>query len=453
MKCLIHPIKTAVILFLMFSTLGLGYRKEIKAPVVPIEHWTLPNGANIYYVPSHQLPIVDLGIIIDGGSNQDGAQSGIANMTMHMIGEGTNTMDADTIAENFDKVGAIFNAQIQRDHTAFSLRSLSDKQYFQPAMNTFSAILLHPQLTPKSLDRIKNQTLQDIDSQEQTPREIANNILYEALYNKTPYSHHPLGKASVIKALKSPDLMAFYKRFYVGKNTTLILVGDLSKKQAKQIARSLLTPLPAGEKAPKVPTPKTPSSGHLIHSLFPTTQTTVRMGQLGLAPNDPDYYALKVGNYIFGEGPLVSRLFKEVREERGLSYNVKSYFYPLKEAGTFIISLETRNNKAPEAIKVVRKTLKGFLEEGPSMEEIEGAKQHLISAFPLNLKSNRAILDKVAHIAFYQLPLNFISTYQQSISTVDKQAIMNAFHRHLIPSQLITVMVGPSSPAPRDKHG
>lgn len=447
-------VKTGLTLIILLCTLPLAYGDAIKAPAIPIEHWTLSNGIQVYFVRSTQLPMVDIRVIVDAGSNRDHGQLGIANMTMAMIGEGTSTMDTDTIAEAFDNVGAVFSSDTQRDHSTFSLRSLSDKRYLNPALHTFSAILLDPELSPKSFVRIKNQILQSIHSQQQSPSRVATHLFYQQLYKNTPYSHDPLGRVSTLTPLQFSDLLTFYNRFYVGKNITLVIVGDLSKKQAQQRSQTLLGSLTAGEKAATFPLIETTAKGHVIRAPFPATQTTIRMGQLGIAPHDPDYYALKVGNYIFGGGPLVSRLFNEVRERRGLSYSIGSSFTVLKEKGPFVIGLQTRNDKATEAVNVVKRTLQRFVAEGPTEEEIKAAKHHLISAFPLSLKNNSDILDNVTNMAFYQLPLTFLNTYQQHMGEVDKKAITNAFQRHMISSQLITIMVGPeSSLSSSIKHG
>lgn len=450
MNAILNPIKLSLVL--LACLVPFAYGDPIKAPTIPIEHWTLSNGIQVYFVPSPQLPIVDITVMVDAGSNRDKAQPGIANMTMAMIGEGTSTMDTDTIAEQFDNVGALFSSGTQQDQSMFNLRSLSDKRYLNPALRTFSAILLDPELSPKSFTRIKSHIVQSIQQQQQSSHSVATQAFYKHLFKNTPYSHQPLGAVATVNSLQFSDLLNFYNRFYVGKNITLVMVGDLSKKRAHSLSQALLGSLTAGEKAAPLPPIQSTGRGHLVHISFPATQTTIRMGQLGIAPHDPDYYALQVGNYIFGGGLLVSRLFNEVRERRGLSYSIGSHFRILKERGPFVIGLQTRNDKAPEAVKVVKNTLQHFIAKGPTDEEMDAAKYHLISAFPLSLKSNSDILDKVATIAFYQLPLDFLSSYQQHIHDVTKETALNAFKRHVIPSQLITVMVGPSSSAPTH-HG
>ncbi|MHA7840937.1 MAG: M16 family metallopeptidase [Gammaproteobacteria bacterium] len=448
----LHIIIPLIIFSLIVGVAPLSYSDTVKAPTIPIQHWMLSNGVNVYFVSSTQLPMVDITVMINAGSNRDQTQPGVANMTMSMIGEGTSTMDTDTIAERFDNVGALFSSDIQRDYSTFSLRSLSDKSYLKPAIHTFSAILLDPELSPKSFLRIKKQTIQNIRSQQQSPSSMATKIFYEQLYKNTPYGHDPLGNVPIINGLQFSDLLTFYNRFYVGKNTTLIIVGDLSKKRAQQLANNLLGQLPAGDKAPTLPTVQRIEKSKITQAQFPSTQTTIRMGQLGITPQDPDYYALQVGNYIFGGGLLVSRLFNEVREKRGLSYSIGSRFNMLKEKGPFVIGLQTRNNKAKEAVNVVKQTLETFLADGPSDEEVLAAKRHLISAFPLRLKSNSDIINNVAYLSFYDLPLDFLNTYQEKINGIDKAAIINAFQRHISPSQFITIMVGPSpSPLPPAK--
>jgi zinc protease len=154
----------------------------------------------------------------------------------------------------------------------------------------------------------------------------------------------------------------------------------------------------------------------------------------------PDFFPLLVGNYTLGGGGFVSRLMKEVRDKRGYAYSVYSYFAPLRQTGPFQIGLQTKRSQANDAIKVARDVLDTFLQEGPSEEELAAAKANLTGSFPLRLDSNRKILDNVAVIGFFGLPLDYLDHYQAKVQAVTAD-IKAAFARHVRADRLITVTV------------
>jgi zinc protease len=161
-----------------------------------------------------------------------------------------------------------------------------------------------------------------------------------------------------------------------------------------------------------------------------------------IARNDPDYFALLVGNYILGGGSLVSRLYMEVREKRGYAYSVYSYFLPLAQEGPFQIGLQTKNDQAEEALARVRMVLDGFLAQGPNAAELKAAKQNLTGGFALRIDSNRKLLDQVALIGYYRLPLTWLDDFTARVEKVSVAEVRAAFARHVQADNLVTVIVG-----------
>jgi zinc protease len=184
------------------------------------------------------------------------------------------------------------------------------------------------------------------------------------------------------------------------------------------------------------------------HIAFESAQAHVLLGQPGYKRDDPDYFALTVGNYILGGGGFVSRLTEEVREKRGLSYSVYSYFSPGLHAGAFTIGLQTRPDQADQALKVSREVLIRFVAEGPTEIELKAAKDNLIGGFALRLDSNRKLLDNVANIAWNQLPLNYLDTWTQHVAQLNVADIKAAFARKLQPQTMVTVVLGGVAPKP-----
>jgi zinc protease len=166
------------------------------------------------------------------------------------------------------------------------------------------------------------------------------------------------------------------------------------------------------------------------------------MGQPGYKRSDPDHFALLVGNYTLGGGGFVSRLTEEVREKRGLSYSVYSYFAPGLHSGAFTVGLQTRPDQTAQAVQVSRDVLARFVADGPTPQELKAAKDYMIGGFPLLIDSNRKLLDNVANIAWHNLPLDYLDTWTRQVERITAADIKAAFARKLQPQRMVTVTVG-----------
>ena len=175
---------------------------------------------------------------------------------------------------------------------------------------------------------------------------------------------------------------------------------------------------------------------------FASAQAQVLMGQPGHARRDPDFFPLLVGNHILGGGGFVSRLTTEVREKRGLSYSVYSYFQPGLHAGAFQVGLSTRPDQAQQALDVAREVVRDFVSQGPTEAELQAAKDFLIKGFALRIDSNRKLLDNVANIAWHGLPLDYLDSWTQRVQAVSTADIRRAFQRVVQPERMVTVVVG-----------
>jgi zinc protease len=169
------------------------------------------------------------------------------------------------------------------------------------------------------------------------------------------------------------------------------------------------------------------------------------MGAPGMRRGDPDYFPLYVGNHVLGGGGLVSRLNEEIREKRGLSYSVYSYFNPMEQNGPYLLSLQTRNDQVDEALDVMRDTLKTYVEKGPTEKELVAAKKNITGGFALRIDSNSKILDYLVVIGFYGLPLDYLEVFNDRVMAVTREQIVDAFQRRVLPDTLSTVIVGGDS--------
>ncbi|MEJ2361940.1 MAG: pitrilysin family protein [Gammaproteobacteria bacterium] len=413
-----------------------------KTAGLDIETWQTDNGARVYYVSAPQLPMVDIRVVFNAGSARDGNKPGLAHLTNTLLADGAGDWDTNQIVSRFDSVGAQFSTTAKRDMAVVSLRSLTDKDWFNTALTTMAAILQKPMFQQSELARERQRTLVALRNQQESPDALAQLAFYKALYRGQPYATPSLGTKDSVSALNRQDVMDFYKKYYVADNAIIVIVGDVDKAGARHIARELLGPLPKGDAAPALPRVKALDKADTIKIQHPSTQTTIWVGQPGETRTDPDYFPLYVGNHILGGSGFSSRILQEIRVKRGLAYSAYSYFFPMASQGPFVMGLQTKNGQAKEALGLLMKTLKDFMAKGPTREELEDAKKNITGGFPLRLDSNRKITEYVAMLGFYQLPLDYLKTFNKKIEKVTRAQIVDAFRRRIHPDKMLTVMVG-----------
>ena len=423
--------------------IGLLFVSAVAVATPKIQHWTLTNGARVYFVETHELPMLQIRTVFDAGSSRDPAdKAGLARLTSAMLDEGAGSLTADDIARQFEGLGAEFGAGVDRDMASVSLRSLSDASLLEPALDLFARVLSTPSFPQASLERLRAQALVALQKEAESPGAVAGKAFYHELYGEHPYAHDPRGDQASLKAITREDLAAYHRDYYVGANAWLVIVGDAGMREARSIAERIIGQLPAGHAPVPLPPVRTLHAPQQKKISFPATQTHILQGQPGMSRGDPDYFPLYVGNYILGGGGFASRLMNEVREKKGLAYSVYSYFMPLKQPGEFQIGLQTKKEQADEALKLVRDTLKYFIAKGPTEKELLAAKDNIIGGFPLRIDSNRKILGYLSVIGFYGLPLTYLDDFTHNIDKVTIAQIREAFKRHIDPQAMATVIVG-----------
>ena len=412
------------------------------SPALPIEHWKTPEGTPVAFYPAMEVPMLDINIAFYAGSAYDGQQYGISALTSELLNQGSQGLDANTIADRLARVGAQYDTESSRDSMIIKLRTLSEPNALQEALGILTQILSHPVFPDAAFNREKNKQLLSIRQVEESPEAMANQTFFQALYQNHPYAHPLDGTLKTVEAITVNDVKQFYHQFVVAKNAVIVIVGAIDTPTAKKISNQLMAALPKGNKARDIPDAKLLSEEINIEVPFVTTQTMVRLGQLGIHHNDPDYFPLVVGNHILGGGNLISILATELREKRGLTYGVYSQFSHLTGLGPFMISFSTEQTQARSAENLTRKLLEQFIQTGPSAAELKAAKKYLTGSFPLSIASNQNMAHILLSMLFYGLPDNYLETYVQSIQAVTAQQIQKAFKTHINPARLLSVTVG-----------
>ena len=407
-----------------------------------IQTWKTSNGAKVVYVYAPQLPMLDVRIVFDAGSARDGDKPGVASMTNEMLAQGAGKWDTNQLAERFDDVGARYSNSAARDMAVVQLRSLTQQPLLQQALDSLQAVINQPRFDAAELERLRQQVQVGLENQQQSPEAMATKVFFKTLYAGHPYALPTIGTKESVSKLQVADLQAFYRRYYVGKNALVAIVGAVQQGDARKLAEKLVGGLPQGEHAAALPVPAGLQKAERIQLPHPSSQTHILVGQIGMKRGDKDYFALYVGNHILGGGGFGSRIVDEIREKRGLAYSSYSYFAPMRVEGPFIMGLQTRNEKRDEALSVLDKTLNKYIKQGPTRKELKHAKRNITGGFALRIDSNRDIVQYIAMIGFYGLPLDYLNNFNAKVEKVSVAQIKDAFSRRIHPNKLLTVMVG-----------
>jgi zinc protease len=414
-----------------------------------IQHWQSASGARVLFVENHDIPMLDVAVSFPAGSSFDTADnSGVAGLTHHMLDAGSEGLSEDEISRGMADIGAQFGGGFDQDRASVSLRTLSNPQVRDKALDIMSLVLQRPVFADGILDREKARLIDTLKEAETKPENIADKAFQKAVYGTHPYALPVTGEIASVEKITMHDLRNFYNAHYSAGSAVVAIMGDVTRADAEVIAQKLTAQLPPSTAAtPKLPDVKMRIQASEQRITHPASQSHILVGAPGMSRTDPDYFPLYVGNYILGGGGFVSRLMNEIREKKGFAYSVYSYFIPLKQPGAFQIGLQTKKEQADEALQLVRSTLEDFIVKGPTEKELLAAKQNIVGGFPLRIDSNRKILDYLSIIGFYDLPLTYLDDFTSKIEHVSVAQVRDAFARHIDPLAMATVIVG----APEEK--
>lgn len=422
---------------------------------LPIQHWTQASGARVYLVESHAIPMVDVQIDLDAGSRRDPAvQAGLASAMAGQMASGLRpapagsgayapALDENQIGEAWADLGASFGASAGADRMSFSLRSLSYPDLLDKSVALAARQMAHPSFPEAVWLRDRERISAALRESLTKPATLVQQKFTASVYGAHPYGYNTTAES--LSRIGVQDLHNVHRQSLQTCRASVSVVGALTRAQTDALVQRLLALWPntsACKPLPPVPEVTPLAEAQDLSVPFDSAQAHVLIGQPGYKRNDPDFFALLLGNHILGGGGFVSRLTEQVREKRGLSYSVYSNFSPGLHAGAFAVGLQTRPDQAKQAVALAKEVVQDFLVAGPTEAELQAAKSNLVGGFALRIDSNRKLLDNVANIAWNRLPLNYLDTWTQQIERVSRDDVRRAMARVLQPQRMVTVVLG-----------
>ena len=401
----------------------------------------LDNGMILLLSEKHDIPMVTLSAAIGaGGVVEPADKPGLASLTASLLMQGTKTRTANELSREIDFVGGSLSVSGGSDYATAGLRVL--KKDLNKGLALLSDVLMNPAFDQKEIDRRVKATLADIQRRKEEPDSLASEAFAKAVFGGHPYGKTDDDVAAYLPKLKRADLADFYSSYYGPNNVVIAVVGDVGEQELVALLKeSFKGWRPAAPAAPAHPAPPKREAATAIKIDKNVTQASIAMGHVGIDRSNPDYYAVMVMNYILGGGGFSSRLMDNIRDNRGLAYDVHSSFAAQKEPGAFQIWIQTKNESANEAIAEAFKELRRAQTEPVTDKELADAKAYITGSFPLRLDTSAKIAGMLIAIELHGLGLDYPQKYPGLINAVTRERVLQVAQKYLHPDAMAIVVV------------
>jgi predicted Zn-dependent peptidase len=381
---------------------------------------------------------VALGMWVRTGSRDETpAQAGLSHFLEHLLFKGTERHSAIEISELFDGMGAAANAATSKESTHLHARFLDE--HTPDAFDLLSEMLLQPSLPAGEIDPERDVVLEEIAMYEDEPQDRVHDLLADAIYGDHPLGRRVLGDAEVIAGVPRDQIAGYHASRYVAPNLVVAAAGHLSHSQVVELAgRHLNPPASSNGTAPQAPSARP----RLRFQEKETEQYHICFGGGGIARADERRFALAVLDSIFG-GSTSSRLFKEIREKRGLAYSVGSYTEQYVDGGAVAMYVGTREENVAEACEIIGRELSALRDEGVTTEELERAKEHVKGRMVLSLESTGARMARLARSLLFDVPLLSLDEMLARVDAVDADDVAALARDFYDPAALSAACIGP----------
>ena len=432
-----------VLILLVLASLLLPPSAPQETPpekFLNIQEVTSDSGISAWLVEDHSLPIIAMNYAFRGaGSKNDPSdKQGLARLVSNTMDEGTGDMDSQTFQKMLQDNSISLSFSAGRDHFNGVLKTLSQSK--DMAFDMLHKALTKPRFDEEPLERMCKANQSRIRSSLANPNWLAARVHNDRLFDGHAYAMNSGGTISSLEKITADDLRDFHKG--LGKNQLVIgAVGDITAEELKLRLDEVFGDMPVVEhKIPEKRPLQNTGNTYLYKQNIP--QTIIKLSQSGISRQDEDFYSAYLMNFILGASGFGSRLMEEVREKRGLTYGIYSYFNQYDEADLLSVSTSTANENVQETLSLIREQWNKMSSEPVSEEELKEAKAYVIGSLPLSLTSTSSISGLLLSLQLDHLPVNYLDTRAEMINAVSTQDIEAISKRLLDIDKITTIMVG-----------
>jgi zinc protease len=415
-------------------------------PRLEIRRATLSNGIAVLGRENHAHPAVVLRLSLRAGATLDAPErAGLATLTASGLTRGTRTRTFAEINETVDSAGMSLAASAGRHLAGVSTRCL--REDLDLAIELLADVTRHPVFPEAEIEQLRAQVLTGLRQADDDTGAVADRHFRERNYPQGhPYRLRPHGYLQTVAGLRAPDLAAFHAERFGPEGAFVVVVGDVD---FDEIVAKLEAALGDWRGAPaadgKVPDSAPPEPGQFEVALAGKTQSDLVLGRPAIRRNDPDFYALRMANLIFGRLGMMGRLGETVREARGLAYSVYSELDANVGSGPWAVRAGVNPTNVDAALEGIREELQRLRDGGVTPEELERGKRFSTGTLVLQLETNDGVAGVIQDIEFFGLGLDYIERYPAIVNDLTLEGVNGAAARHLPPyEETVRVVAGPA---------
>jgi predicted Zn-dependent peptidase len=391
---------------------------------------------------------VALGLWVRTGSRDEAPEeAGVSHFLEHLLFKGTERHSAIEISELFDGMGAATNAATSKESTQLHARLLDE--HTEEAFRLLAEMLIAPSMPPEEVDSEREVVLEEIAMYEDEPQDRVHDVLAKAVHGDHPLGRRVLGTAEVIGSIPVPEIARYHHARYTGPNIVVAAAGHLDHEEIVELARVHLG-APAGERN-ELPA-EGEANGFAPRFMFQpkdTEQYHICFGGPGIARADERRFSLAVLDAIFGASTS-SRLFREVREKRGLAYAVGSYTEQYADTGMVAMYVGTRGDNVRESCEIIGRELGSLRDRGVTAEELERAKEHVKGRMVLSLEATSTRMTRLARSILFEVPLLSLDEMLERVEQVTEDDVAALAAEFYDPERLSAACIGPEEERFRD---
>jgi zinc protease len=405
-----------------------------------IQHLISPGGIEAWFVQDATVPLVAMEFGMSGGAAQDPADKpGVANMVADLIDEGSGDLDSRTFHERLDRRAIELGFSVTRDNFRGSLRMLKDNK--DEAFDLLRMSLTSPHFDSADVERVRAQIISGLRRDTTNPSALASRKFLEVGFGSHPYGRPTNGTLQSVPAITVTDMKDYVSHVLTREKLKIAVVGDIDAASLGRLLDQTFGGLPAKSKLAPIADiePASPPRREFIALDVP--QTVVTFGGPGIRRNDPNFMAAFVVNHILGGGTLSSRLYREVREKRGLAYSVYDQLLWMDHSAMFVGNTATRADRASETVDAVTREVRRMAEDGPTQQELDEAKSYLKGSRSLSLDTSSKLASALLQYQLDHLPIDYLERRNALVDAVTLDDAKQAAQR-LWAQGLLTVIVG-----------
>lgn len=405
----------------------------------PYKEVVLDNGLKIFFITDDSLPRVSLSLLVKTGSLQESAHdAGLNALTANLLEQGTQSRDANKIADEFGQLGSNLQVTPTSDSTLIFADSLSNSK--EQLLSLISDVAMNPAFKDGEVQRIKSQVIAGLRKKIDNPSAFAGDKADAFIFGDHPYGRDVNGTEESVRSLTKQNIIKHFLIYYRPNNASLAVVGKFTPEfeaQVKEVfGKWTKRAVPALNIKPAL---ESDALKVRVVTKKGLQQTQIRIGELGIARNDADYLTLRIANEILG-GSFASRLNQKIRDDQGLTYSIYSSFDTRLQRGSFDISTFTKNETAGKTLEETLKVVNGFVEEGATEKELAAAKSQLMGQFPRAIETADRLAFNLLSLDFFGIKVDYLTQFTANVEKV-KLADVNALIRKRIEPKKLKVLI------------